>query len=484
MDVFNAAEYKERLQESTDIKTCKVPLPPLKYGASYVFISYSHKDYKQVYAVLADLYEQGIPFWYDEGIKLGNAWDEVVGSRIRDPKCSGTIFFTSENFFDSDSVKKEIDIIVDEQNMEVISVNLSDSLPSVMINKVMSAKINNFVNSEEVTQEREVLEEWKNRLTNIFKDTKRYYSLYEPIKTLIESIGECFNIYANPYEFGNALFVTGKAEIKFTNGANYDGGFCAGMFEGRGELSTLTNASDFSVDEMAEDFVVEFCGATTHYTGKWKNGKPNGHGVMVFGKGMEYRGEWHDGKADGNGKVMYPSGSIYDGDWMYGKPFGEGELILDNGTRYEGQWNDVGRGNGTIIYTNKDKYVGRWIALSPHGKGKMEYSDGSSFEGKWSYGERYGNGTFYYKPESIALDTGVHELIKKGRDGSSDLERASRKGYWEKDVLKEGSGYIFYEDGSCYNGEIRNDKRHGVGIYITADGSVQDGAFENDEFLG
>ena len=39
-------------------------------------------------------------------------------------------------------------------------------------------------------------------------------------------------------------------------------------------------------------------------------------------------------------------------------------------------------------------------------------------------------------------------------------------------------------DGSSYDGQIRNNLRHGRGTYTLADGTVQTGLFENDVFLG
>ena len=41
-----------------------------------------------------------------------------------------------------------------------------------------------------------------------------------------------------------------------------------------------------------------------------------------------------------------------------------------------------------------------------------------------------------------------------------------------------------YPDGSQYNGQIRNNLRHGEGTYILPDGTVQEGVFREDVFLG
>jgi hypothetical protein len=57
-------------------------------------------------------------------------------------------------------------------------------------------------------------------------------------------------------------------------------------------------------------------------------------------------------------------------------------------------------------------------------------------------------------------------------------------GIWDGATLLQGQGVIHYDDGSWYDGQIRNDLRHGQGTYTLADGTVQSGTFEDDRFLG
>lgn len=47
----------------------------------------------------------------------------------------------------------------------------------------------------------------------------------------------------------------------------------------------------------------------------------------------------------------------------------------------------------------------------------------------------------------------------------------------------EGEGVIRYPDGSSYDGQIKNNLRHGWGTYTLADGTIQAGLFENDVFV-
>ena len=51
-------------------------------------------------------------------------------------------------------------------------------------------------------------------------------------------------------------------------------------------------------------------------------------------------------------------------------------------------------------------------------------------------------------------------------------------------MLLEGEGVMRYPDGSCYDGQIRNNQRHGKGTYTDSNGVIQTGRFENDVFIG
>ena len=97
---FCAQEYKELLSTTTDILCCpKVPIPQINKDQNYIFISYAHSDFRQVYADLADMYEAGVRFWYDRGLSAGKKWNAEVKEKIEHPNCVGVIFYMSENLF-------------------------------------------------------------------------------------------------------------------------------------------------------------------------------------------------------------------------------------------------------------------------------------------------------------------------------------------------------------------------------------------------
>ncbi len=65
----------------------------------YIFISYSHKDRDTVLPILRDLYEEGWRVWYDEGLTIGDCYDETLEARVRG--CAAFLLFVSRNSLNS-----------------------------------------------------------------------------------------------------------------------------------------------------------------------------------------------------------------------------------------------------------------------------------------------------------------------------------------------------------------------------------------------
>ena len=61
----------------------------------YVFISYSHKDRDAVLPVIKSLYESGWKIWYDEGLTIGDRYDETLEEHVRG--CSAVVLFMTDN---------------------------------------------------------------------------------------------------------------------------------------------------------------------------------------------------------------------------------------------------------------------------------------------------------------------------------------------------------------------------------------------------
>ena len=76
------------------------------------------------------------------------------------------------------------------------------------------------------------------------------------------------------------------------------------------------------------------------YKGEWKNGKPNGLGVITYRDGHKYLGEFKDGKKHGQGTWNATEGEKYSGEWKDGKKYGQGKYTWSDGRKYVGEWKD------------------------------------------------------------------------------------------------------------------------------------------------
>jgi hypothetical protein len=144
------------------------------------------------------------------------------------------------------------------------------------------------------------------------------------------------------------------------------------------------------------------------YEGEWKNGKPDGNGILTFKNGDMYSGDWKNGKADGAGRLhFYENGGniIQGGEWKNGKLNGKGAEMYNGkgvkmyeGYEYEGEWKENHKeGQGTISYVNGVKYKGEWKKDKPNGQGTMIYENGNKYEGELRNGKPNGQGTMTYK---------------------------------------------------------------------------------------
>jgi len=61
----------------------------------YIFISYSHRDRDRVFEIIRDLYEAGWRIWYDEGLTVGDSYDETLESHVQ--HCAAVLLFVTEN---------------------------------------------------------------------------------------------------------------------------------------------------------------------------------------------------------------------------------------------------------------------------------------------------------------------------------------------------------------------------------------------------
>ena len=60
-----------------------------------MFISYSHKDRERILRIITTLYESGWKIWYDEGLTIGDRYDETLERHVRN--CAAFLLFITEH---------------------------------------------------------------------------------------------------------------------------------------------------------------------------------------------------------------------------------------------------------------------------------------------------------------------------------------------------------------------------------------------------
>ena len=202
-------------------------------------------------------------------------------------------------------------------------------------------------------------------------------------KTCIISFSLVLSLFAGCNYFGNLPKCDGNCINGYGVKNRPDGGYEKGHWR-KGELygegeQFFGSASQFAGDRYVGGFDSCYSGYGTYYgkrldfvhKGYWKNGKPDGHGVAVFGThtenpGWRYEGEWKDGQRTGYGTLYFGSrgkraGIKYVGYLIDGNMDREGKYYWPDGDRYEGHFsNDLFDGQGTFYFKDGTKYSGEW----------------------------------------------------------------------------------------------------------------------------
>lgn len=107
MDKENCTEYE-------------IPQYPYEGNEPYLYISYSHSDYKIIRSLSTLMVNSGFRIWSDDGIPVGD-WDQTVKNHIE--KCSVFICFISKNYLESFNTSHEL-FTASDNRKEIIPVYL------------------------------------------------------------------------------------------------------------------------------------------------------------------------------------------------------------------------------------------------------------------------------------------------------------------------------------------------------------------------
>lgn len=97
------------------------------------------------------------------------------------------------------------------------------------------------------------------------------------------------------------------------------------------------------------------------YVGPFKNGQPEGKGVMTYTNGDVYTGVFKAGKRTGYASYVFSNGDKYIGEFVDGQMRGLGNYIWKDGSVLKGDFEENGqKGGGTFLKEGQDlRHKGR-----------------------------------------------------------------------------------------------------------------------------
>ena len=120
-------ELIERSSSFDEVRSSGL-LPDPDADDGYYFVSYCHKDYKQVVMDIVRLGEEGAKLWYDRGLESGKSWVGEVKQKISSYYCKGVIFYISKNYLNSPSCLMELDHFLKLASKSALFITLDNEL--------------------------------------------------------------------------------------------------------------------------------------------------------------------------------------------------------------------------------------------------------------------------------------------------------------------------------------------------------------------
>ena len=178
LSISEQIKAKKEIINNNELATIPVIYLPEVFTTDYYFVSYSHKDYKEVYNDIFDLEQAGLSIWYDRGIPAGSNWKEVANKYIAPFSCKGTIFYISESALISEAIMSEIE--------SALSFNKPFLVILISKNKESLRQL-----IERLYKENKIDENKYTYYLNVFKEEIIYLDINHPIQTKVEKIINC-----------------------------------------------------------------------------------------------------------------------------------------------------------------------------------------------------------------------------------------------------------------------------------------------------
>ncbi|MCL2702076.1 MAG: protein kinase [Defluviitaleaceae bacterium] len=182
------------------------------------------------------------------------------------------------------------------------------------------------------------------------------------------------------------------------------------------------------------------------------------------------------GNGDENGGPEEP-GPAQNGNRVENQRFNYGNNVYV-GT-YTGAVNQNNRPHGFGTFTfdgQRGVYTGEWANGLRHGQGRNEFRSGHTYDGNWVDGWFTGQGTMRFSQGHSVTGSNWSRSALIGQAVINDAQ--NRKIYEgavtadQTEVIRQGQGTAWYEDGSYYEGAWSNNQRHGTGTLYSAGGDV------------
>uniref|UniRef100_A0A669B0Y3 Radial spoke head 10 homolog B n=1 Tax=Oreochromis niloticus TaxID=8128 RepID=A0A669B0Y3_ORENI len=206
----------------------------------------------------------------------------------------------------------------------------------------------------------------------------------------------------------------------------------------------------------------------------FSKGLMDGFGIFTRAGGLKYEGEFVRNIPMGQGTYTWPDGSTFKGEVYNGIRHGTGTYkCTQNSLFYSGQWHQGKRhGKGTAYY-NEEKtswYKGDWVRNNREGCGLRCYPSGNIYSGEWKNNQRHGEGTMRW------LNLG-QKYVGAWQDGVQHGQGTHVWNLWRKDGSQ-------YSQSNRYTGEFAQGQRHGWGTFYYAGGAIYEGEWKNNKKHG
>jgi hypothetical protein len=247
-----------------------------------------------------------------------------------------------------------------------------------------------------------------------------------------------------------------------------------------------TNNEKFS---QASKFVYSQNG--DQYFGETTGEKFNGYGICYFNTNdnrIRYEGYWINGTLNGSGILTWRNEHRYEGEWENGQLNGKGIYNFPDGLQYNGEFKNHKRnGKGIFVWSDGMRYEGDWVDDNRQGKGILIEASGQKYEGTWINEKKDGKGIETYP------DKDQQGRLSYNGEWKEDLKHGFGTQIWKNGDKYEGQwtngfrskGIMVFKDGLKYDGELLDGKKHGFGTQYDKKGAIlYQGQWAKDVFIG